>query len=151
MAVLPRSIQFGNVGTILSLCNPPTFLSQHLRALRGLPRDLQHPLDNWAQFKALSPPSTNPFLTQEDHTLLFSPKTEAASEGVAGLGAGRPRFWGLRFLRLLWEIKVSRLRNISFSFPPANEIITAFCILGNYFLIMGAASAIYIISLKQKR
>lgn len=52
---------------------------------------------------------------------------------------------------LLWEIKVSRLRNISFSFPPANEIITAFCILGNYFLIMGAASAIYIISLKQKR
>lgn len=43
------------------------------------------------------------------------------------------------------------LRNISFSFPPANEIITAFCILGNYFLITGAASAIYIISLKQKR
>lgn len=72
-------------------------------------------------------------------------------EGVAGPGAGRSQFWGLHFLGLLWEIKASRLRNISFSFPPANEIITAFCILGNYFLIMGAASAIYIISLKQKR
>lgn len=78
-------------------------------------------------------------------------KTWQHQEGVAGLGAGRSQFWGLRFLGLLWEIKASRLRNISFSFPPANEIITAFCILGNYFLIMGAASAIYIISLKQKR
>jgi len=48
-------------------------------------------------------------------------------------------------------MKASGLGNVSFSFLPANEIITAFCILGNYFLITGAASAIYIISLKQKR
>lgn len=39
--------------------------------------------------------------------------------------------------------KSKRLRNISFSFPPANEIITAFCILGNYFLITGLISYLH--------
>lgn len=101
MVVLPRNIQLGKVGTILTLCDPATFqlhLSQHLRALRGLHRDLLHPLDDWAQLKAVSRPSTNPFLRQEDHTLLFSPENVAASGGggrtrgrqVPVLGAALP-------------------------------------------------------------
>jgi len=83
--------------------------------------------------------------------LLFPPVNTAAS-GQGGRIRGKEV--PVSGAALSWSAvgnKSKRQRNVSFSFPPANELITAFCVLGNYFLITGAASAIYIISLKQKR
>lgn len=95
-------------------------LSQHLRALKGPHRDQQHPLDNWAQFKATNIPLCGCYLGSIlCLSLLDVWQHHVWGSGFACGGQDSGQAGPVLGASLSWPAvgnKSKKLRNISFPF-----------------------------------